>query len=268
MAIVDEQYAVEHISLYSEFLDRDVWIDVYLPKNVANPASLPLLLINDGQDLPKMPFASMLSGMVQSEEIMPVVAVGIYCNHDRKLEYGTAEEPDYMNRGSRAKYHSKFVLKELIPYIRVKYHLPGTSDTAFAGFSLGGLSALDIVWKHPEIFNTAAVFSGSFWWRSRALDNGYDENADRIMHKLIRNGRYAPSLKFFLQTGNLDETMDRNNNGIIDSIDDTLDLISELENKGYRKDEHIHYLEMLNGCHDVVTWGTAFPEFLKWRYRK
>ena len=116
---VDEHYAVEHIWLYSEFLDRDVLLDVYLPKNIAVPSSLPLLLINDGQDLPKMPFATILSEMVRNGKIVPVIAVGIYCNEDRKLEYGTADEPDYLNRGSRAKYHRKFATKELIPYIHL-----------------------------------------------------------------------------------------------------------------------------------------------------
>jgi hypothetical protein len=65
----------------------------------------------------------------------------------------------------------------------------------------------------------------------------------------------------------MDETMDRNNNGIIDSIDDTLDLIKELERKGYRK-EDITYLEFANGKHDIPTWAKAMPEFLKWGWGK
>ena len=61
----------------------------------------------------------------------------------------------------------------------------------------------------------------------------------------------------------LDETADRNNNGIIDSIDDTLALIEELKKKGY-EEKDIFYLELKDGKHDVTTWGRAFPEFLKW----
>jgi hypothetical protein len=62
----------------------------------------------------------------------------------------------------------------------------------------------------------------------------------------------------------MDETMDRNNNGIIDSIDDTLDLINELVRKGYNRDDDIFYLEMPEGRHDVATWSRAMPVFLKW----
>ena len=62
------------------------------------------------------------------------------------------------------------------------------------------------------------------------------------MHQQIRNGQFAPWLKFFLQCGNLDEIKDRNHNGIIDSIEDTLDLVKELENKGSVSYTHLFIL--------------------------
>ena len=58
--------------------------------------------------------------------------------------------------------------------------------------------------------------------------------------------------------------MDRNNNGIIDSIDDTLGLIEELEKKGYKNEKDIRYVNYEDGKHDVKTWGRAMPAFLKW----
>ena len=62
----------------------------------------------------------------------------------------------------------------------------------------------------------------------------------------------------------MDEVKDRNNNGIIDSIDDTKDMIAELVAKGYREEKDIEYLEMADGRHDVPTWGRAMPDFLEW----
>ena len=263
-----DHYSVEPILFQSDYLDREVRLDAYLPKNIENPAGITLLIINDGQDLPKMPFGPMLDELLGSAAIHPVLAVGIYCNADRRLEYGTADVLDYMNRGSRARYHRKFILQELIPYIRKTYVLPQVKEIAFAGFSLGGLSALDIGWKHPEVFSTIGVFSGSLWWRSRSLDDGYNEDTDRIIHQLIREGQHAPGQRFFFETGTQDETMDRNNNGIIDSIDDTLGVISELEAKGYKQGTDIEYLELPDGHHDVPTWARAFPYFLKWAFGK
>jgi len=263
--LIDDKILVEQSIITSAFLERDVIIDAYLPTNIVYPEKMSLLLINDGQDLPKMPFDEILEGLISNKEIEPLVCIGIHCGPDRKLEYGTAAETDYKGRGSKAKAYTNFIFKELLPYIRTTYHVASFSEKSFAGFSLGALSALDIVWNHPQEFTTTGLFSGSFWWRNKSYKDGYDEMQNRIMHNQIRNGAYYPWLKFFFECGALDETKDRNNNGIIDSIDDTLDLINELKQKGFTE-EAIRYLELPDGKHDVPTWARAFPEFLKWAW--
>jgi enterochelin esterase-like enzyme len=298
---------VEHRTIESEYLEREVKVDFYLPPIVSrdnqhktldphllsdhsgtagdrpmvldhpaaggerpmlldHPGAISLLLINDGQDLPKMPFRKILDGLWGEESIRPLLCVGIHCGKDRKMEYGTAGIPDYMGRGARAEAYTKFVFRELLPFIREATGAHHFHDKSFAGFSLGGLSALDIVWNHPHEFRHVGVFSGSLWWRTRDLDDDYVEDRDRIMHQQIRQGQYAPWLRFFFQTGVLDETADRNNNGIIDSIDDTLSLMEELEAKGYQSGRDMTYVEYEDGRHDVPTWGRAMPLFLKWAF--
>jgi enterochelin esterase-like enzyme len=256
---------VEGAVIESAFLDREVKVDFYLPKNVADPSQMGLLLINDGQDMVKMGFEEILDKLYSSKDtISPVLCAAIHCSAERKLEYGVAGVPDYLGRGNKAGHYSSFIIKELLPYIRKAYFVSSFREIAFAGFSLGGLSALDIAWANTALFQKVGVFSGSLWWRNVDQDNGlYDEDKHRIIHQQIRKGDYAPGLKFFFQCGNLDETKDRNKNGIIDSIDDTLDLIKELKTKGYT-DNDIRYLEFSDGKHDVPTWGRAMPEFLKW----
>jgi len=128
------------------------------------------------------------------------------------------------------------------------------------------LSALDIAWNHPTEFSTVGVFSGSLWWRSKdQYDETYDDEKDRIMHQNIKKATNKPRMKFFFESGKLDEQRDRNKNGVIDSIDDTLDLIAELKAKGY-KESDIEFLLLEEGKHDVETWGIAMPYFLKWAF--
>jgi len=260
-------FIVEKKSIQSALLDREVLIDVYLPKNIKHPGDMSLLLLNDGQDLGKMPFEDILNDLYFYEEIEPLLCVGIHCGTDRKNEYGMANYPDYLGRGSKAAVYTRFILEELIPFIQQTYHIPFFRSQAFAGFSLGGLMALDIVWNNPQIFSKAGVFSGSLWWRRKSYEDGYTDEADRLMHNQIRDTEASPSLKFFFQTGTEDETSDRNGNGVIDSIDDTLDLIDRLHKKKYPKDA-IHYLELEGGKHDVSTWAKALPAFLKWGWGK
>ncbi len=258
-----ERILTETHILSSSYLDRKVTLDVYLPSGGLNQQDISLLLINDGQDLPIMKFENILENL--SDNITPVLCVGIHCSKDRRNEYGTADILDYKGRGTKANAYQQFILHELLPFIRNTYLISSFKEKSFCGFSLGALSALDIVWNHPEEFSRVGLFSASLWWRTVSQDDElFDENIHRIMHMKIRKGSYHPWLKFFFETGTKDETADRNKNGIIDSIDDTISLIDELVLKGYERNNDIKYLELKDGKHDVGTWGKAFPEFLKW----
>lgn len=255
---------VEQRAIASKYLNRYVIVDCYLPKNINTPSTLSLLVINDGQNLDEMPFAPMLNGFLSSGQIHPLFCVGIHCNKERREEYATADVLDYEGRGKKAKAHQRFILEELLPFIHKAYGIDSFKQKAIAGFSLGGLSAIDTAWNYPGIFTIAGVFSGSLWWRIREVDAEYDDDKHRIMHQKIRQGKHSPSLRFYFMTGSLDEVADRNGNGIIDSIDDTLDLIKELEAKGYDKKQDIKYINYADARHDVPAWTKAFPDFLLW----
>lgn len=260
---------VDAHNLHSKHLNRVVKVDCYYPTQITDFSELSLLLINDGQDLRTMKFEDILSRLYRSEEMAPVLYVGMHCSTDRKNEYGTAGFLDYKGRGAKAGLYTRFVMEELIPFIRQQYEIRSFLQKSFAGFSLGGLSALDIVWNHPQEFFIAAVFSGSLWWRDKDQDDeDFDEEQHRIMHRQVRDGGYYPWLKFFFEVGTQDETNDRNNNGIIDAIDDTVSLIDELKKKGYDPELDIRYFELADGRHDVPTWARAFPTFLRWAWGK
>jgi enterochelin esterase-like enzyme len=250
-------------SLSSEHLNRSLkltFIKPRLPKN----QTLSVLLVFDGQDFPAIRAEQALAQFLTNQPDRPVLLVGIHANEDRIEEYGTASQPDYAHRGSKASHTTAFVVYELIPYIKKHYVVSlDTRQWAVAGFSLGGLMALDLGWHHPEFFAKVGVFSGSFWWRKRALDDGY-HTSDRIAHQIVRETEEKPDLSFWFQTGTRDETDDRDGDGVIDSIADTLDLIAELERKGYGWGKDITYLEVTEGEHNPQTWSKTFPVFLLW----
>lgn len=253
--------------VHSEYLERAVIINIYMPSKIKYLDQVSLVLFNDGQDLIKMSFDEIFSDLLASGSIEPIVCVGIHCGPERKMEYGTAYSADFNGRGAKAGLYSKFIFDELLPFIRKKYNAPSFKDKSFAGFSLGALSAMDIAWNYASEFRKVGLFSPSLWWRRKGYEDGYDDEQDRLMHLQIRKGKFHPWLQFFIECGELDETADRNNNGIIDSIDDALDLIVALKAKGYTE-KHIQYLQVEEGKHDIETWAKIVPQFLKWGWSK
>lgn len=256
--------------IYSKTLSRDTTVEIFLPPHYEKGANqYPLLILNDGQDSEAVQLKKTLEELMHNGQIPHLIVAGVFAG-DRMQEYGVAAQCDYKKRGSKAKAYSQFLINELLPYLKFEYSLSNhPHDHAIAGYSLGGLSAVDIAWHHTDFFGKVGAFSGSFWWRRRdANSRFYSEQQDRIMHRQIRHGRHKPGLKFWFQTGTRDEVYDRNKNGVIDSIDDTLDLIVELTKKGYRPFHDIQYLEIENGEHNTKTWGEAMPHFLTWAFGK
>ncbi|MGI8633830.1 MAG: alpha/beta hydrolase, partial [Segetibacter sp.] len=67
---------IEQKIIYSEYLEREVVVDLYIPFKDDLQESFPLLFINDGQDLAKMNFASILDSLFFSGSIEPMICVG------------------------------------------------------------------------------------------------------------------------------------------------------------------------------------------------
>lgn len=257
----------QYLNHPSKALGRHVRFDIYLPPiYFGNPnRKFPYVLFNDGQDMEAVQLVGHLEHLYKKNRLRQLVVIAVHAG-DRMQEYGTAHRPDYKNRGAKAASYTRYITKELLPFLKRRYRLSANpQESAFAGFSLGGLSALDIAWNNPKTFSKVGIFSGSLWWRSKAFDPE-NPDADRIAQNMIHNSQYQKGFKFWLQAGTEDETSDRNNNGIIDAIDDTLDLIKALEQLGYKSQRDIKYVEVEGGQHNQGTWSKVLPDFLTWAY--
>ncbi len=256
-----EQFTHYH---QSSFLQREVRIDIYTPSDYGeNTNNYPIIYFNDGQDMEAIRLVTTLESLMNNGTIPPIIVAAIHANHDRMHEYGTSQQADYKGRGGRAGLYSRFVIEELLCFTEQHYRIsPELNKRIFAGFSLGGLMAFDLVWNNATHFGRVGVFSGSFWWRSEPV-HAHDPDANRIMQDFLYQSSKRDGLKFWLQTGTEDEKEDRNNNGVIDSIDDTLDVIRALRHLGYEQHD-IHYVEVGGGHHHPKTWGLVLPDFLRW----
>lgn len=241
---------------------RDV--TVFLPPGYRqdNTTRYETLYINDGQEYRALGLRESLARMAAAGVMRPVIAVAIPTSDNRLHEYGTAVAANSLGLGALAAAYRRFVVGELMPRIDAEFRtLP---RGAFLGVSLGGLSAFDISWSCPERFATVGVMSGSFWWRA-ADDEPCSAPGRRIPHSVVHRTAVAPDLRLWFQAGTRDEVCDRDGDGVIDSIQDTLELIDELRRVGI-PGERISYVEVSGGRHDYDTWARVLPDFLEWAF--
>ncbi len=90
------------------------------------------------------------------------------------------------------------------------------------------------------------------------------DDKDRLMINKIRSSGKKPHLKYWFYAGGNEETADRDNDGIIDVVDDTKDLIDCIKNKHVCAPGDIVFIEKANGTHDYNSWSRVLPEFLLW----
>lgn len=257
---------LQSMQFQSNALGRLVNADLIMPLNYEKNRVYPLLILNDGQDMVQIKMKHILEQVWEKKISRPFILIAPHTNN-RLNEYGIANHPDFKQRGKLAASYSSFISTELMDQMKDQLAISEFEEVVIGGFSLGGLSAFDIAWNNSTMISKVGVFSGSFWWRRKDLKNGYTD-ADRIMHDVVRSKPGKPDIKIWLQCGTLDETADRNHNGIIDSIDDTLDLIRELEIKGFKRNENLFYSEVIGGKHSLETYGIFLPYFFNWAFGK
>jgi enterochelin esterase-like enzyme len=262
-----ERVTVERLPPFeSRLLGETRTIDVYLPRDYATHSRIhyPVIYANDGQDMEVVGLAGILDSLQRTERMAPVIVVAVHAL-ERMQDYGTAYVPNAQGLGGRADRYDQFLTTELRTLIENRYRVErGPAHTAIMGWSLGGLSAFDLAWRQPDRFGIVGVFSGAFWWRTDDKDVAAKQ-ASRIMHRRIRETPGHPALRMWFETGQQDEAADRDGNGVIDAVQDTEELIAELEHKGYLRGRDMVHLTVAGG-HDLPTWKRLIPEWLVWAF--
>jgi enterochelin esterase-like enzyme len=262
-----DQVVVERLPPFeSRLLGENRTIDVFLPRGYSHDSTTfyPVLYANDGQDMETVDLAGTLDSLQRTGAMAPIIVVAIHAT-ERVQDYGTAYIANAQGLGARADRYGQFILAELMTLIEARYRVArGPSNTAIMGWSLGGLSAFDLAWRHADRFGAVGVFSGSFWWRTDDSDP-VAKQTSRIMHRRVRETPGHPVLRMWFETGRQDENADRDRDGVIDAIQDTEELVVALEAKGYRRGPEMVHL-IVEGKHDLPTWKRLLPEWLTWAF--
>ncbi|QMU29086.1 alpha/beta hydrolase-fold protein [Adhaeribacter radiodurans] len=147
---------------------RKIWI--HIPKSnggnkVKDRGHYPVVYVLDGSENFNT-VVSITEHLEESSLCPPMIVVGIV-PIDRLSELTTGVDKDSPEIvGNNDKFMS-FVEKELIPYIDTNY--PTTTYKTLIGHSLGGLTVINTLLHHPDLFNAYVSLEASLWWNNRKL---------------------------------------------------------------------------------------------------
>lgn len=143
-------------------------LTIYTPPDPDPGANL--LILHDGQNLfdadrsyvhgQTWQVAETADQLIADGLMPPTVIAGIDHGGDRRLR----------EFGHGASSYGRFVVREVVPYLRATYAVRrDAAGTAMGGSSMGGLVTLQIAAMFPDVFGRILVFSPSVWWNRRAV---------------------------------------------------------------------------------------------------
>jgi uncharacterized protein len=142
---------------------RKVWI--HIPNSNTGKEHYPVIYLLDG-DANFNDLVSITEFMSNAGLCSPMMVVGIlHPDRMKDLTFGTDKETSGIT-GNGEKFIS-YIEKELIPYIESNY--PTASYKIFIGHSVGGLTVVNTLLHHPNLFDAYVSLDGALWWNDQQI---------------------------------------------------------------------------------------------------
>lgn len=161
-------------SIQSSTLNETRSFRIYLPREIQDKkqqqSHYPVLYVLDGDDN-YLPISGMMNYLseVNGNRIFPKMIVVFINNTHRTRDLtpyrtnASAMLPKAMaDETGGGEAFTQMIEKEIIPYINAKY--PTSPYRALVGHSFGGLFALSVLQKHPDLFDDYIVIDPSLWY--------------------------------------------------------------------------------------------------------
>jgi enterochelin esterase-like enzyme len=145
----------------SRALRRDCPVTLYLPARFRRTTSYPLLIVHDGGDyLGYAAARTVLDNLIHRLDVAELVAAFVYPG-DRLAEYANSAA------------HARFLTAELLPRLEAELPLSAApSARCLMGASFGAVASLATAFRHPDVYGSLLLQSGSFAFTDIGTDHG------------------------------------------------------------------------------------------------
>jgi predicted alpha/beta superfamily hydrolase len=175
--------------LPSQIAGRTYRIFVYKPLTPPPASGYPVIYVTDGNGM--FPLAAgQMSLLALAGKGAMVIGVG-YPTDDfmkpmmlryRDLTPATEDQTLFptnpplaeADQGGKSELFYRFLVEELRPVLLRSYPI-NPHEQSLYGHSLGGLFVLNVMFKHPDAFNSYVASSPSIWWDKRSVLKGEAE---------------------------------------------------------------------------------------------
>ncbi|MEO7564186.1 MAG: alpha/beta hydrolase-fold protein, partial [Sphingomicrobium sp.] len=120
----------------------------------------------------------------RTADLTPSMPTGANLADVENEEGGPVKPGSY---GDAEGFH-RFMTEELRPILIQHFHASPTNQSLM-GYSLGGLFALNVLFRHPDSYRSYVIGSPSIWWNDREV-----LKHEAAFSALVRSGKVAPRI--------------------------------------------------------------------------
>lgn len=269
-------------SIHSEVLNQDRELIIYLPESAKDPSrrkeQYPVVYLLDG-GASFVPFVGMLkmySEMNDTKILPEMIVVGIP-NIDfksRMMDLSPTPAGNSKQYGGGNRF-LEFIRTELFPLIEQKY--PASKHRTIVGHSLGGAAVMNVLTKHPEMFDNYLMIDGSLSFDNELFLKNPDYNLkgkdlkDKNLFIAIANtATYGSDLESIKKDTIQANKFVRHSLKLVDQIE-RMDTALNMEWKYYKDDTHgsTAFSAQKDGLRYFYSWFEFKTEFMyRTRYFK
>lgn len=178
---------VEVLSFYSNILNKDMRMMVYLPRDYNELPPLPVLYFLHGRSgdetiLSALGMDTLADWMIQNREIKPMIIVCPQIENSRGMNSAPVFENVIGSDGNNSIQigrYEDYLIEEVVPFIDRTYHvIPDKRGRYIGGVSGGGYAALHNAFRHPDLFTKVGGHMPAIELQLEEEDKPYFKNMD------------------------------------------------------------------------------------------
>lgn len=260
-SVTGELRIQEHFA--SKILGNERSLRIWLPPDYERDSRrhYPVMVLNDGQNL----FDGMTSyipnqewradetakALIEAKLLPPMILVGVdnaqAARGDEYLPTRRAYLPSRDEYGGKADLYGRFLIEEVLPYVRKNYRTQdGARNTGLAGSSFGGVITAYLGLRHPETFGRLGIVSPSVWWD------------DRVLLKLVDAMPKKTGQRVWIDIG----TGEGN-----DTVANARGLADVYARKGWKPGKDLALVVEAGREHNEAAWAGRFGEMMMFLWR-
>lgn len=253
---------LKKVVLNSKLLEKDMKLNIYLPKGYSNKNKYPVLYMlhgyggNEETWMPGVNLDKKADELIDSNKIKPLIIVcpeidnswGINSS-EKPLQIGNAPS-NSLNEGM----YEDYICKEIVTYIDSSYSTIASRDGRYiGGLSMGGFASLRIAFTHTDLYSKVGGHSPALWLNDVPTDLSkwlYPTDSIRKQRDPIylAQDRDLKLLKVYLDCGDKD---------VYKFYEGCDNLYKILQSKGVNVQYHLN-----PGEHDAAYWESNTEKYL------